>query len=676
MLGIATQSHSQTGFVLPSFTTATSNICRDGSNLLAAWNTDDSFPPADVVLQVESQCFPAHRRVLVAHSGYFQHVLGTITSTVPNRSLPRSETTVRSSDGTQYSSPSATSHVSDLVFLSIPLQAALCQAFVILLESMYTSHLRLDLCNVYEVLLCSRILDIPLATDTCHRFLTCIQRHLVPPRRPPSSGLAPSAFQDSVTASNVTTHHSFGEIPNMAVTFASLPLPLPPAPPRPGPIFQPFSHGTTWMTPRNHNTVPVVSFSPTVVRPIPTNSSQSGFIPLPVRPPTRIVPSISTISYTDTTQFYEKPICESPAVHTSCHEQTVNSAPVPNDGYDRPLAKATRFSSSVSTRPSTPSSSMTTFTATETSSRDASSRPPNLRSNSPSLEPESLAWQRSRNLQELNQTAGSEGRDISCGESTKSAEHHRHPSRRPTPRTAKIAVDVACCDGPVKFQRVLNENCSLVITMTENETRHLGRRRARSPDRHSRRRHRRRRCHRRRIRRHPPTLEIKSVSRRQTQTTDTDSSSRLSGDNSWDDTWEDESNNDGDNNGEVEAYQCFYCRQTFKSQCCYVKHKWRHLNPMMPDDVANSGATTTTIEQSKEVGSVEVSPNGEFQSSNTSNTSEPPKALEINVPFYPCKLCGCKFPSYYFVHKHKRNCHQSASEEGGHDSSITSSDPE
>lgn len=28
-----------------------------------------------------------------------------------------------------------------------------------------------------------------------------------------------------------------------------------------------------------------------------------------------------------------------------------------------------------------------------------------------------------------------------------------------------------------------------------------------------------------------------------------------------------------------------------------------------------------------------------------------------NVQYYPCKTCGCKFPSYYFVHKHRKRCH-------------------
>ncbi|KPI99036.1 hypothetical protein RR46_10354 [Papilio xuthus] len=33
------------------------------------------------------------------------------------------------------------------------------------------------------------------------------------------------------------------------------------------------------------------------------------------------------------------------------------------------------------------------------------------------------------------------------------------------------------------------------------------------------------------------------------------------------------------------------------------------------------------------------------------------------VHYYPCKTCGCKFPSYYFVHKHRKRCHGEEVEE-------------
>lgn len=35
----------------------------------------------------------------------------------------------------------------------------------------------------------------------------------------------------------------------------------------------------------------------------------------------------------------------------------------------------------------------------------------------------------------------------------------------------------------------------------------------------------------------------------------------------------------------------------------------------------------------------------------------PKSGLDLNVQYFPCKTCGSKFPSYYFVHKHRRLCH-------------------
>lgn len=33
------------------------------------------------------------------------------------------------------------------------------------------------------------------------------------------------------------------------------------------------------------------------------------------------------------------------------------------------------------------------------------------------------------------------------------------------------------------------------------------------------------------------------------------------------------------------------------------------------------------------------------------------KTQKATLHYYPCKTCGCKFPSYYFVHKHRKRCH-------------------
>ena len=36
---------------------------------------------------------------------------------------------------------------------------------------------------------------------------------------------------------------------------------------------------------------------------------------------------------------------------------------------------------------------------------------------------------------------------------------------------------------------------------------------------------------------------------------------------------------------------------------------------------------------------------------------------DLNVQYFPCKICGAKFPSYYFVHKHKKMWHAAQMEQ-------------
>lgn len=77
------------------------------------------------------------------------------------------------------------------------------------------------------------------------------------------------------------------------------------------------------------------------------------------------------------------------------------------------------------------------------------------------------------------------------------------------------------------------------------------------------------------------------------------------------------------------VYRCLFCRHIFKSRYCYEKHKQRHLNPSGITEGGGDRATNS------------------------------PKSVS-NVQFFPCKICGAKFPSYYFVHKHKRVWHASS----------------
>jgi hypothetical protein len=119
----------------------------------------------------------------------------------------------------------------------------------------------------------------------------------------------------------------------------------------------------------------------------------------------------------------------------------------------------------------------------------------------------------------------------------------------------KVITDIACCDGPVRFRRVLNSNYGRIDSKQENES------------------------------------EKGKVS---------------------------------EEDDKRPVFVCHYCKHTFKSHYCYRKHTRRHINPI-------SGAT----KEESSTGAV----------------------LDLNVQYYPCKTCGSKFPSYYFVHKHRKLCH-------------------
>lgn len=144
---------------------------------------------------------------------------------------------------------------------------------------------------------------------------------------------------------------------------------------------------------------------------------------------------------------------------------------------------------------------------------------------------------------------------------------------------SKVIIDVACCDGPVRFHRVVNKNYGL----SESSDNRLD---------------------------------------AQEEVNANDAMNKAMAENIRDKPVGDE------NNAGNELFTCLYCNHTFKSQYCYQKHARRHLNPVSME------VKTIAKELKREV-----------------------KLLDMNVQYYPCKTCGSKFPSYYFVHKHRKMCH-------------------
>ncbi|XP_044763321.1 uncharacterized protein LOC123320181 [Coccinella septempunctata] len=155
--------------------------------------------------------------------------------------------------------------------------------------------------------------------------------------------------------------------------------------------------------------------------------------------------------------------------------------------------------------------------------------------------------------------------------------------RRSDTCNSKVIIDVACCDGPVRFHRVVNKNYGL-------------------------------------------TEGAENRPEAQQDVNPNDAMNKAMAENI-----RDKPSAAGDENaaGGNELFTCLYCNHTFKSQYCYQKHARRHLNP-----VGVEAKAVTTKELKREV-----------------------KLLDMNVQYYPCKTCGSKFPSYYFVHKHRKMCH-------------------
>ncbi|XP_016959064.1 uncharacterized protein LOC108030580 [Drosophila biarmipes] len=117
-----------------------------------------------------------------------------------------------------------------------------------------------------------------------------------------------------------------------------------------------------------------------------------------------------------------------------------------------------------------------------------------------------------------------------------------------------------------------------------------------------------------------------------------------------------------------ELYVCVYCKHTFKSQYCYQKHAKRHLNPLSlttadkkllaePTSLLASSGNPDADNQPGQRATTAAERSGAAGGAASALLRREVRPLDMNVQYYPCKTCGSKFPSYYFVHKHRKMCH-------------------
>ncbi|XP_076661203.1 uncharacterized protein LOC143365169 [Halictus rubicundus] len=577
----------------------------------------ETLSPPDTVVRVGNEGehqFVAHKGVLAAHSGYLKALLSNATAS-PNASanatvgscsnLPATAITVATTNLSGQSPRPVT---------SVSVSSIGGEAFAPLLNYMYTGRLEVTLDNVYSVLLATHLLHMPGALEQCRAALLRLRAPPplptpIPVPVPVPVPVAPTSTLTSTSMSMSTSTPGTGNIlrpiPSRLMIEPSMCWPTTPLYPPTAPPPAPASIGLSHL-PRLQPSVLMQSTVPLNVSVVPTSACQE----------TR---------YSDV-----------PSPKPSPFQLDRNRGPSRESRQKSPenvarsfaaAAAFTAFACSTATRPVSPSRSVSPAPSSESQSSIPSNR--SKKSSSESSDQRQSKEERGdkqSNTKTGQRRVGSPLLSVDEGGVARNRERTNETSSTDTDRGNKsskkkrggsssgnvnesssgvlsVVYDVACCDGPIKFHRVLNENYSSAATCGSSTVSQA----------------RLQRC-----------FEAENASR------ENDENGGPAG-NGCDPIAVAIDNDAGNTEG---SYTCGYCRHTFKSQYCYRKHTKRHLLPTRLNESAVSTGQRQEVQRNRR----EV------------------RLLDLNVQYYPCKICGCKFPSYYFVHKHRKLCHANADE--------------
>lgn len=595
--------------------------------------------------------FAAHRAVLATHSGYLKALLTAAASATNN---------------------------ANAVTIAVPNVSP--EAFAPLLTFMYTGYLDITHENIYGVLLATHLLHMPRALDLCRAFLVQNQQQ-----------------SQASLSRHITTPTSLPPLVKPIPSRKMLPvllglggLPPPPPPPAAAPF---------WPPPTYHHTLPTPQ-PPQLILPSADNSPFRSVLP------TSISLNIeSSRQNHDQLKLVQPPPPDIP-VHIPAPQ------PVVNNTRRRPKSPLAIPSTSTSRRtillhsasPPSPSSVSPCLSSASYSSEDRTglSDPPADKHKSKNV--------RNQHQQHLPQKKHQQSSKISPCKKQQPSDTSTHGTTNSS--SNKVIIDVACCDGPVRFHRVLNDNYGLTLddilvndpaadNMTHEPPPQNNQEFGHVP--HT----------------HKPAASNQSLSHLQTgleedkkydHTNQQSTEAELSDEHPKDETEENtllqqqslmshinecsgaqeadasnlselhttdrnESNknessapnlSDGNTSpssasiasekvsGSLETvYTCLYCNHTFKSHYCYQKHARRHINPVTIDlsRLAERLGTNKGVAVCKILSSEKDKVNG------SGGVRREVRLLDMNVQYYPCKTCGSKFPSYYFVHKHRKMCH-------------------
>ncbi|XP_032689495.1 protein suppressor 2 of zeste [Odontomachus brunneus] len=660
----------------------------------------DTFSPPDTVVRVGNEGehqFVAHKGVLAAHSGYLKALL-TSTAATTTMSTPSS-----SGDGSDGggggggSSASASCSPFDPAcatvaavtigqsqrsqpVTSVSVSSVGGEAFAPLLNYMYTGRLEVTLDNVYSVLLATHLLHMPGALEQCRAALLRL-------RAPPA---LPTPMPTS-TSTAATSPPGTGSIlrPIPSRLLVGPPLCWPPttplyAPTAPAPASVAMPHLP--QMPPSVLMQPTVPPSINVVAP-GTRDKQEQCAHYSVNEVSTGKSPQSSPTHTVHHRKRQRPSSRSrtPEIVSTVALPFVAAAAAAFTAF------AVTSGATNSTRASSPSRSISpapsTVSRTHSPTATVSSQHHNHKSMITATSEREIETQqhiapagRSCNDPQHRSISGddgairSRGNNSNNGDTTSEHSDRARSSRRRArsgtsgaketttgPSSASssstvfsVVYDIACCDGPVRFHRVLNENYSSSTSYGVlgggggggggSGGSGGGSAQTRGPQ--------QRNCQADREDLSSENDENGGPTAMATVPPAATTRGGIVRSPSND------SSNDGSNgaaNNAGNCYTCGYCKHTFKSQYCYRKHAKRHLLPTR----INEGAATGDAAN-------DSAPRQEAARATTGRREV--RLLDLNVQYYPCKICGCKFPSYYFVHKHRKLCH--ANDEEGRGAAV------
>lgn len=658
-------------------------------------SSSSSTTPPDCILQIGPPPYfryTAHSALLAAHSGFLRAALrAPAKSSSPlllSLDANASPTALHSS-----SPPPPTIHVPNITI----------EQFGPLLTYMYTGYLNVTVDNIFAVLLATHVLHMPRAAEICRTFLSSHQHHrntggthavqstLLP--HASSTYAAASAHHNQIEPAHIESPAHQQQHNHNAMGFSAAAR---------GRIIRPIaSKATVTSNPATCHTfgAPLMT---TATRLLPSKDTPFRVLLQQFQQSTTVQHQHVDVVGCRVMEKTPENACTTVRVHVAAENTRANGAALDDDltvghcDVDGVVAVKRRR-----------------FSPIKGESRQSSSTPP-----ASSCKRETAVVQTGEVLEgavRFNEAAlmpyNKQQTPLSNSNTIRNCVSNK-----------KTIIDIASCDGPVRFRRVLNEAYGMPTPLTTNVAAEATERNAQlvATSFHLQMA--------KTMRNHHNNHEQLQLEQNCTTERKTDAESDSESENSQREisvsseatnpeppaapvglqqqpNYGRGTTNVGQQPLAEEVYVCVYCKHTFKSQYCFQKHAKRHINPLSVHetellvkktptttktakfaDINITTTSTTTNALEDGILATAAAASADDTIGNGSTNGQHPAAaaaaaaasksgtaasnaattivrrevrpLDMNVQYYPCKTCGSKFPSYYFVHKHRKLCHE------------------